>query len=245
MFKTFFLGALALGLSTAASAAVNCASYPNNTINNFVNDDVVAIGITCTIGPSASINGGVSQTGDGGLIIRGQVNGGVSEDGAGDVVIARGARVGGDVSEADIGNVSIRGGAALEGAIEESGDGSVNATVDVPGLVKGNIYENGNGGVTVNAFAGSYEGSISEAGAGSVVIKVSAGMSFKGDVEEADGGSVTAEVEGAFEGNLREMLGGNVTTSGTGIFKGNSEHGAPGLCSNTIVNFQGSACVLN
>ena len=61
---------LFFGLIGSAAAAVNCASLPNNTVNNFVNDDVVAIGITCTIGPSGSVNGSVTQTGDGGLAIR-------------------------------------------------------------------------------------------------------------------------------------------------------------------------------
>ena len=170
---------LFFGLIGSAAAAVNCASLPNNTVNNFVNDDVVAIGITCTIGPSGSVNGSVTQTGDGGLVIRGVVNGSVSEAGPGDVVLARGARIAGDVSEADGGNIAVRGGASMDGAVEESGDGSVNVTVDVPGLVKGNIYENGNGGVTVNALAGSFEGAVSEPGRGNVAVSVGFGLSFK------------------------------------------------------------------
>ena len=129
-------------------------------------------GISCTIGPNGSVNGSVTQSGDGSLVIRGAVNGSVTEDGVGDVVLARGARVGGDVSENGIGNVSVRGGASIDGAIEESGDGSVNVTVDVPGIVKGNIYENGNGGVTVNATSGNFEGSVSETGPGNVAVDV-------------------------------------------------------------------------
>jgi hypothetical protein len=245
MLKKILIGTLiGLGAAASASAAVNCASFPNATINQFVNDDVVAVGVTCTIGPQASINGGVTQTGDGGLIIRGIVNGAVSEAGPGDVVIARGARVAGDVSEADGGNVSLRGGATIDGAIEESGDGSVNVTVDVPGLVKGNINENGAGGVTVNAAFGSFEGSVTETGPGNVVVQVGFGQSFKGDVEEHDGGSVTADVNGFFEGNIVELGLGNVATSGPGVFKGNSEHQLPGACTNSIVNFQGAACNL-
>ena len=138
---------LALGLLGSATAAVDCSTLPNYTVNNFVNDDVVAIGITCTIGPSGSVNGSLTQTGDGGLVIRGAVNGTVSETGMGDVLLARGARIAGDVSEADGGNIAVRGGASVDGGIEEAGDGSVNVTVDAPGLVKGNVYENGNGGV--------------------------------------------------------------------------------------------------
>lgn len=176
MLKSFLGAALALGAVASASAAVNCNSFPNNTVNNFVNDDVVAIGYTCTIGTSGSVNGSLTQTGEGGLVIRGSINGSVSESGPGDVVLARGARVGGDVSEADGGNVSVRGGASLDGAVEESGDGSVNVTVDIPGLVKGNVYENGNGGVTINALAGSFEGSVSETGPGNVAVIVNFGM---------------------------------------------------------------------
>jgi hypothetical protein len=244
MLKILIGTVIGLGAVASASAAVNCAAFPNATINQFVNDDVIAVGVTCTIGPQASINGNVTQTGDGGLVIRGLVNGGVSESGPGDVVITRGARVAGDVAEADGGNVSLRGGATIDGAIEESGDGSVNVTVDLPGLVKGNINENGAGGVTVNAIAGSFEGSVTETGPGNVVIQVGFGHSFKGDVEEHDGGSVSAEVSGFFEGNLVELGLGNVATTGAGVFKGNSEHQLPGTCTNTIVNFQGSACNL-
>ena len=48
MFKALLGTTLALGLWGTASAAVNCGSFPNNTINNFVNDDVLAVGISCT-----------------------------------------------------------------------------------------------------------------------------------------------------------------------------------------------------
>lgn len=178
MIKILIGSALALGLLGGASAAVNCASFPNNTVNVFVNDDVVAAGVSCTIGPYGSVNGSVLQSGEGGLVIRGAVNGAVTEDGPGDVILGRGARVGGDVSEADGGNLALRGGASVDGALEESGDGSVNVTVDVPGLVKGNIYENGNGGVTVFAQVGSFEGSVTETGLGNVSITVNFGHSF-------------------------------------------------------------------
>jgi hypothetical protein len=233
---------LTLGAVGTASAALNCNTFPNNTVNTFVNDDVEAIGYACTIGASGSVNGNVLQSGLGSLVIRGKVNGGISEDGPGDVIVAAGANVGGDVSEADVGNVSIRGGGSIAGVIDESGDGSVSATVDLPGLVKGDIYENGNGGVTINATSGSYEGSVAETGSGSVTVNVNFGMSFKGNVEEYDGGNVTATVNGMFEGGIVENLGGNVSTAGAGIFKGNSEQQAPGTCTNTIVNFEGSAC---
>jgi hypothetical protein len=114
--------------------------------------------------------------------------------------------------------------------------------VDVPGLVKGNVYENGNGGVTVRAVDGSFEGTVVEAGAGSVSVYVNYGMAFKGDVQEQDLGSVTAVVDGTFEGNITEALGGNVATSGAGWFKGNLEQELPGTCTNTIIRFEGSAC---
>jgi hypothetical protein len=242
--KTLITGAvLSFGLIAGASAAVNCNTFPNNTVTNFVNNDVVAIGYTCTIASTGSVNGNLIQEGNGSLVIRGFVNGGVSESGAGDVTIA-GGRVGGDIVEADLGNVIVRGGSVMEGKIEESGDGSVSVTVDLPGLVKGEIYEMGNGGVTVNALTGSFEGSVFEAGPGSVVASVNFGMSFKGGIEEYDGGNVTATVNGLFEGNIVEYLGGNLITQGAGGFKGNSEHELPGTCTNTIVNFEGAACNL-
>jgi hypothetical protein len=93
MIKAILGAALVVGLVAPAAAAVNCNTFPNNTVNQFVNDEVIAIGYTCTIGPQASINGNVTQTGAGSLIIRGQVNGGVAEDGLGDVIVAFGARV--------------------------------------------------------------------------------------------------------------------------------------------------------
>lgn len=244
MHKVLLGLALSLGLGSTASAAVNCASFPNSTINQFVNDEVIAIGISCTIGPMGSVNGNVIQQGEGSLTIRGTVNGGVSESGPGDVIVARGARIGGDVSEADGGNVGIRGGSSVDGAIEESGDGSVNVTVDVPGLFKGNVYENGNGGVTIHALTGSFEGSVAETGPGNVNVIINPGLAMKGDIEEHDGGSVTAQVEGFFEGNIVELVGGNVTTVGAGVFKGNTQHQLPGTCANAVLRFEGAVCQL-
>ncbi len=244
MTKSSWIAALLLACAGTASAAVNCASFPNATINQFVNDEVIAIGVSCTIGPMANINGNVIQSGAGSVVVRGIVNGGVSEDGPGDVIIAAGGRVAGDVSEADLGNVSSRGGATIDGAIEESGDGSVTVTVDMPGLVKGNINENDNGGVVINAVTGSFEGSVIENGAGNVSVNITFGMSCKGDIEENLGGGVTALVNGFFEGNITELGIGAVATSGAGVFKGNTEHALPGTCSNTIVRFEGAVCNL-
>ena len=48
----------------------------------------------------------------------------------------------------------------------------------------------------------------------------------------------------AAAGYIVERLGGSVATGGAGVFKGNSEHQLPGSCSNAIVRFEGSACVL-
>lgn len=61
---------LAVGLIGAAHAAVNCNSFPNNTVNSFVNDDVVAEGYTCTIASTGtgnvtvSVSAGVSFKGN-------------------------------------------------------------------------------------------------------------------------------------------------------------------------------------
>jgi hypothetical protein len=243
MKKSLAITWLALSMAGTASAAVNCNSFPNNTVSGFVNDDVVAIGYTCTIAASGSVNGNLIQSGDGSLVIRGTVNGAVDESGLGDVTVA-GGNVGGDISEADGGNVTLRGGSTVNGGVQEDGDGSVSVIVDLPGLIKADIIENGNGGVTVRAVTGSYEGSVIEYGAGSVTATISAGQSFKGGIEEYDGGGVTATVDGFFEGNITEHLAGNVVTSGLGTFKGNSEHELAGTCSNTIVDFQGAVCNL-
>lgn len=157
MKRTLIGTTLALGLIASAAAAVPCNTFPNNTVTGSVNDEVVADGYTCTIAPTASVNGNLIQTGAGGLVIRGRVNGSVSESGAGDISI-RGGTVEGDVTEADLGNVIVRGGSTVNGLMEENGDGNVTVTVDTPGLVKGDVAENGNGGVTITATTGSYEG---------------------------------------------------------------------------------------
>ena len=227
----------------SAFAAVNCSTFPNNTVVGSVNDDVVAIGYSCTIAAGAFVNGNVLQTGPGNLVIRGTVNGAVEESGDGSITIARGI-IGGSVSEADLGSVTVRGGSSIGGSIEESGDGGVSITVDLPGVVNADVLESGNGSVTVNASVGSFEGSVIETGGGNVSVTVAAGHSFKGGIEEYDGGSVSALVNGFFEGNIMELAAGNVTTSGPGTFKGNSEHELAGTCTNTIVDFQGAACNL-
>jgi hypothetical protein len=243
MNKLFLGTLLAAGMLGSAHAAVNCNTFPNNTVTGSVNDDVVAIGYSCTIATGASVNGGLLQSGPGNLVIRGRVNGSVDETGDGSITIARGI-VGGNVSESDLGGVTVRGGSSIGGSIEESGDGGVNITVDLPGVVNADVIESGNGGVTVVASNGSFEGSVIETGAGSVSVTVAAGYSFKGGIEEYDGGSVTATVNGFFEGNILELAAGNVVTGGLGTFKGNSEHELPGTCTNTLVDFEGAACNL-
>ncbi|MBI3155234.1 MAG: hypothetical protein HYZ20_07475 [Burkholderiales bacterium] len=234
---------LALCAATPALAAVDCAGFPNQTISGFVNDDVVADGVSCTIAASGEVNGNLTQTGPGNLTVRGVVNGAVSESGDGSITIARG-RIGGNVSEADAGNLVVRGGSSVNGGLEEAGLGSVNVVVDLPGVINAEIFESGDGGVVVDALSGSFEGSVIETGGGGVRVTVAAGQSFKGGVEEFDAGAVNVVVDGLFEGNVTELAGGNVDTRGRGSFKGNSEHELPGTCTNSVADFQGAACSL-
>ena len=241
--KTVIGSVLALGMIGSASAAVECNTFPSNTIKGSVNDDVLATNYTCTVAASGFVNGSVSQTGPGNLVIRGVVNGEVSETDDGNITIA-GGKVGGSVREADRGSLVLRGGGSANGGLEESGPGNVTVTVDIPGVVNAGIIESGAGSVFVTASSGSYEGDISENDGGFVDVTVEAGVSFKGSVEEAGVGDVTVDVSGVFEGNLIERAGGNVLTTGEGTFKGNSEHQLPGTCTNTIADFQGAVCNL-
>lgn len=192
--------ALIFGMVGTATAAVNCNTFPNSTISGSVNDDVVAVGYTCTIASTGSVNGSLLQTGDNSLVIRGVVNGEVSESGNGNITIVNGT-VGGSVSEADGGNITVRGASTVNGGLEEAGAGNVTVTVDVPGVVNADIFESGGGSVFVTASSGSYEGSIIENDAGNVNVTVGLGVSFKGGVEEFGPGGVTANVAGLFEGN--------------------------------------------
>ena len=239
------LAAAAIGLVAFASpvaAQVNCCRLPNQTITGFINDDVVAANCGCTVARTANVNGNIEQTGDGSLVIRGIVNGGVSEAGPGNLTIDRGI-VGGDCAEADGGSLVVRQGSFVNGLLQEAGTGGVTVTVGVDGPTKGDVIESGAGSVVVTVLGGAYEGGLFEEGAGSATVSVAAGSAFKGDIEEQDDGSVTATVEGILEGNVRELFAGNLVTEGSGWFKGNTEHEIPGLCSNSIARFEGSACV--
>jgi hypothetical protein len=235
--------ALVIGTSHAAWA-VDCSSFPNNTVTGFVNEDVTAFNISCTIARNASVNGNVLQVGNGSLTIRGVVNGGVEESGAGGITLLAGARVNGDLSELDGGNIVIRGGTTLGGLVSEAGAGSVSVTVDLPGLIKGDINEAGLGSVFITTINGDFEGNVIEADGGDVDVSVAAGTFFKGGIEEELAGSVVVDVDGRFEGNLVERGAGNLTTAGSGTVAGNSEHELPGTCSNTVRDFQGAICNL-
>jgi hypothetical protein len=152
--------------------------------------------------------------------------------------------VNGDVTELDGGNIVIRGGAQLGGTVTEQGAGSVTVTVDLPGLVKGEIYENGRGSVFVRTVTGDFEGGVYETDAGDVDATIAAGTVFKGNIEEELLGNVSVFVDGRFEGNIVERGEGNVSTSGSGTVAGNSEHERPGTCANTVARFEGAACNL-
>jgi len=235
--------AVALGAATPA-LAVDCASFPNSTITTFVNEDVFASDTTCTIARTGYVNGNVYQSGLGNLVVRGWVNGGIEESGAGSLSLLAGANVNGDVTELDGGNIVIRGGARLGGTVTEQGVGSVTVTVDLPGLVKGDIYENGSGSVVLRTVTGDFEGGVNEADAGDVNATVAAGTVFKGNIEEELLGNVSVFVDGRFEGNIVERGDGNLSTSGSGTVAGNSEHELPGTCTNTVSRFEGAACNL-
>jgi len=68
--KTLIGAMLVIGAISSASAAVNCNTFPNNTITRNVNDDVLAAGYNCTVGTSGFVNGSLIQTGEGSLVIR-------------------------------------------------------------------------------------------------------------------------------------------------------------------------------
>jgi hypothetical protein len=128
--------------------------------------------------------------------------------------------------------------------VSEAGAGSVSVTVDLPGLIKGDINEAGLGSVFITTINGDFEGNVIEADGGDVDVSVAAGTFFKGGIEEELAGSVVVDVDGRFEGNLVERGAGNLTTAGSGTVAGNSEHELPGTCSNTVRDFQGAICNL-
>jgi hypothetical protein len=227
--------------SSVAHAQVNCCLLPNATVTGFVNNDVIAPNCSCTIARTATVNGNVEQSGIGSLVVRGNVNGGVTETGAGNLTIDR-AIVGGDCLEADGGSLVVRPGSSVNGALFETGPGNVTVTATFEGPAKGDIDEAGGGGVQVTVLSGAYEGNINESDAGSVETTVAVDSAFKGGIAEDFDGSATAVVEGLFEGNIEERGAGDLATSGTGLFKGNTEHEVPGVCSNTILRFEGSSC---
>lgn len=233
---------VALLMSASGSAlAVNCNSFPSNTITGFVNDDVLAVGYNCVIGPNAFVNGNVTQSGIGSVIVRGRINGGVMETGDGSISVI-GGNVQGEVSEADAGGIVVRGGGSVEGELTETLAGNVDITVQSGSVLKGNIIESGLGSVSVITASGDFEGSIEERDAGNVTVTVDIGTFFKGDLVEDLGGSVSIEVNGTFEGNASEFGAGNLNTFGVGLFKGNSEHELPGTCTNSITRFEGAPC---
>ena len=110
--KGIFAAAIALVGATAAEAQVNCC--PTGRIDTFVNNDVIANGCTCRIGPSGDVNGAILQIGDGSVIVLGRVND-VDESGLGDVIVGAGGWVKGSVSEVDAGSLVVRSGGSLEG----------------------------------------------------------------------------------------------------------------------------------
>jgi hypothetical protein len=225
----------------ASNAQVNCCLLPNTTVTGFINADVLADGCSCTIAPKAEVNGNIEQLGAGSLVVRGIVNGGVSESGIGNLLVDRGI-VGGDCAEADGGNLTVRPGSFINGLLAESGAGSVVITATAAGPTKGDIEETGAGSVIVSVLSGAYEGNINEIEAGAVDVSVAAGATFKGGIAEDADGSAAALVEGLFEGNITEFGAGDLSTDGSGAFKGNTEHEIPGVCRNTIVRFEGSSC---
>lgn len=241
--KTLIGSALIFGMVGAASAAVNCNTFPNNTITGSVNDDVIAVGYSCTIARTGFVNGNVTQTGAGRINVSGRVNGGVEEFGGGNVVVDGGV-VEGDITEADAGSLIVRNGGSVNGLLSEAGGGDVNVTVTNGGVVKGDIVEAGLGNVYVATVTGNYEGSVVENDDGSIELTVGGGTAFKGGAEETGSGSLDAFIEGLLEGNLTELGAGDLLTEGPGTFKGNSEHQLPGTCTNSILDFQGAFCNL-
>jgi hypothetical protein len=238
---------LALALCAVAAApafAIDCNSFPNNTITGYVNDDVTAYDVTCTIARTGFVNGNLYQYGIGDLVIRGKVNGGVEERGAGGITLLPGSEVNGEISEFNGGNVVVRGGSTLGGNVHEYGAGSITVLVDRPGKINADLHEHGTGSVFVKTVTGSFGGSVFEKDAGDVDVTVASGTVFNGNIEEGVDGSLLVYVDGRFEGNMSERGRGNLRTEGNGAINGNSEHELPGQCSNTVRNFEGAVCNL-
>jgi hypothetical protein len=234
---------LAGAWATTARADVDCSQFKNNTIRQTVNDNVVADGYTCIISVKGFVNGNLTQTGFGSVVIYGGINGNVYESGTGHISVV-GGLVEGDLNESDVGNLMVRDGADVNGTLTETGPGRVDVVVSEGAVVKGDIFEYGAGQVYVTTESGSYEGTVFEEDIGNVILLVGEGTVFKGNAEENGNGSLIAEVNGLLEGNLVERGFGILETSGAGKLKGNTEYERPGGCSNSLAEFEGTPCVL-
>jgi hypothetical protein len=141
---------------------------------------------------------------------------------------------------------TIAPGAFVNGNIEQNdGDAAWNITVQAGASVNGNIEDLGRGSVRMAIGSGQFfDNNVKEAGAGSVIIRVLDGGLYDGNVEETGAGRVDIRVQGSglFNGNAYEKHGGDMSTSGTGMYNGSTKEEGPGVCTNTIENFNGSPC---
>lgn len=155
-----------LQAGTASADTVDCIARYGGYINVAVNANVVANGATCTIGPNGSVDGNITQTGPGSVIVEGTVNGDIEEDGHGSVVVHNSFN--GNIKEKDSGGVRVvlGNGELYDGNIEEEGPGDVSVVVNGTGRFNGNINEKDRGNLTTSG-TGHFNGNTKEEGPGS------------------------------------------------------------------------------
>lgn len=141
---------------------------------------------------------------------------------------------------------TIASGALINGNIKQpTPQANWNITIKSGADINGNVIDDGGGSVHVVVGAGQFfDNNITERGLGSVIVHVFGGGLFDGNIEENDRGSVNIRVNagGLFNGNAYERHAGDMKTMGGGAYNGSTKEEGPGICTNSIVNFNGSPC---
>lgn len=141
---------------------------------------------------------------------------------------------------------TIASGSLVNGNIEQpDSEASWNITVQAGADINGNIDDYGRGSVRVVVGPGQFfDDDITERSRGNVIVRVLDGGTYDGNVEENGLGSVIIRVQasGLFNGNSYEYDAGNMSTAGSGMYNGSTRQEGPGVCANSISNFNGSPC---
>lgn len=172
------LSGLIISRASADEITITCPT----TINQDIEDTVKLVGSGyCILARGFEMTNDVKVTRGVSFIVRGTVDGKISETGEGNVIV-RGGVVNNDIIETGSGVVRVVGGGVVTGKIDESGPGNVLVN---NGSVDNDVLESGLG--AVNIIADSFvAGNVDESGKGSVAVDSSSLV--EGNVFEEDAG---------------------------------------------------------